>query len=329
MVIAGITLRRQWNRKTGFVALATVAGYVGFYILITPAMWSGPMEQLQITLQSASSFSRWNNMIVFRGAEFPNPGGATPLPVYYIPYMMLTTIPLYTSLLAVVCIGGILFFCLRTRLTWIREKRSLLLLTAALIVFVPILYAVVMRPMVYNGWRHFYFVYAGLVVLAGYGLHIVCQWLQNRLLLRRAFAVLIAACLLFTGTGIIRNHPYEFAYFNALVPRDREHYMELDYWNVGFAGAFRQLYELKQDTEGPLRVGCYFNDISIGAFKLPESIRSRLIITTERDAPYLCYNSTYAYIYRVQEPPEGYHVLFTADSYGHTIITMYERDGAA
>ena len=329
MVAAGVTVRRQWSRKMAWIACAAVLGYLAFYVLLTPAMWSRPLEQLGYTLRSASSFSRWNGTILFRGALFPDPGGSTPLPFYYLPYMMLTTIPLYTSALALL---GLFTLCgrwIQQKGAWLSEPSNLLLLTAALLLVLPVACAVLFRPTVYNGWRHCYFVYAGLVILAGYGIHALAQWTRASKAARAAVAVLLCACLLFTGAGIAYNHPYEFAFYNALVPRDRENYLELDYWNVGFAGAFRQLYGLKQDTGEPLVVGCYFNDISIGAYKLPPDIRSRLTLTADRDAPYLCYNATYACLYRVQEPPEGYHTLFTARSYGRTLLTMYARDAGS
>jgi hypothetical protein len=329
MVLVSVSVNRRWDRRVVCVACAAVAGYLCFYWLLTPAMWSDPLEQLRVTLHSASSFSRWNNTIIFRGAEFPDPNGATPLPFYYLPYLMLTTIPLYTTLLAIIGFLAMLIRALKNKRSRLGETTTLLLITAALTALVPLFYAAVMRPMVYNGWRHFYFTYAGPVILAGYGMGALLRLVRKKKALRIAAIALLAGCLLFTGAGMILNHPYQFAYYNVLIPRNRGDYMELDYWNVGFAGAFRQLYDLKKDTGEALRIGCYFNDIAVGTFKLPDSIASRLVITTERDAPYLCYNATYAHIYRVKEPPEGYHVLFTVQSYGNTIITMYERDAAA
>ena len=48
-------------------------------------------------------------------------------------------------------------------------------------------------------------------------------------------------------------------------------------------------------------------------------------MVADPEAPYLFSNTTYAIIYEV-DPPEGYHVLFTLDSYSIPICTVYERD---
>ena len=53
--------------------------------------------------------------------------------------------------------------------------------------------------------------------------------------------------------------------------------------------------------------------------------REALEVAVDPEAPYLFSNTTYAIIYEV-DLPEGYHVLFTLDSYSIPICTVYERD---
>jgi len=328
-LLVWVSVSRKWNRKMLLVALVTIISFVLFYLLITPASWNHPPEFFQYLITNARHFSRTGGPILFRGATFPDILHTTPLPWYYLPYWMLVTIPLYTLILAGFAQIRLVWQCITGGLSICKQKRTLLLLVASVIVIVPVGYAVFAGTILYNGWRHFYFVYAGLVILAGYGIHALFTLLQHKRLLRRLLILLLAACFACTSAGIVRNHPYQHVYFNALVPRDAKHYLALDYWNVGFAGAFRTLYEIKKDTEEELRIGCYFNDISIGAFKLPDAINARLTITAQTDAPFLCYNSTYAYLYSVTEPPEGYHVLFSVKSYQNTILVMYEKDKPA
>ena len=57
---------------------------------------------------------------------------------------------------------------------------------------------------------------------------------------------------------------------------------------------------------------------------LEPELKARLSITEEGNPPYLFYNTTYARIYGV-EPPEGYRELFTSESYGNTLCTVYEK----
>ncbi len=325
-VIVSLTANRCWSLRMAGVAAVTVAGFVVFYLLLTPAAWRDPLAFFRYLIANATSFSRFGGTVLFRGAEFYDIGGKTPLPRYYIPYYMLVTLPPYTLVLAAVGQLGALRVWFGRISDSVKREEPLLLMVATLSWAVPVLYAIVGRPLVYNGWRHFYFVYAGVVILAGYGLSLLWAAVRNRKVLRAVAAVAVAGCLGVTGVGLALNHPLEYAYFNFLQPRDARHIMDLDYWNISDSAAFLKLCDLKKDLPGPLRVGCYFNDIRIGSFKLPEAVNDRLEITTGTDEEYLYYNATYAYIYRAKEPPDGYHVLFELKSYGNTVGTMYEKD---
>lgn len=325
-----VTASKGWTRRVVCVAIATVGSFAAFYALLTPAMWSDPIGFFEHLIANATHFSRIGGVVLFRGAQFYDFTGETPLPWYYLPYYLLTTLPLYTLALAAAGQFAALRALWRGRSQSLREPQTLTLAAATLMWSVPVLYAMLGRPLMYNGWRHFYFVYAGLAILAGYGAHTLwracCRAAKRGRLLRGAFASALCLCLVATGAGVALNHPYEFAYYNPLVRRDATHTMEMDTWNVGAAGALRKLYDIKKDEPGELRVGCYFNDITIGEYKLPDDMKKKLVVTAERDEPYLYYGSTYAYIFWAQEPPQGYHELFRLMSYDNTVGVMYQRD---
>ena len=186
---------------------------------------------------------------------------------------------------------------------------------------VPVLYSCVGKPLMYNGWRHFYFVYAGMVLLAAMGLDGFLRGLRQRKALRRTAVGLTAGFLALSAVGIALNHPYECAYYNVLIPRDATETMEMDTWNVCPTGAYRQLLSR---TQGHVTIGCYFNDLIPAAYKLPADLRARLTVTHEDDEPYLYYGATYAWVYHAV-PPAGYRELFSIKSYGNTVGTVYER----
>ena len=76
--------------------------------------------------------------------------------------MMLVTLPLYVAPLAAVGQLSVLRRVWQQRTAALRDPVTLALTAASLCWFVPLLFAVLTRPLVYNGWRHFYFVYAGV-----------------------------------------------------------------------------------------------------------------------------------------------------------------------
>ena len=158
-----VTAQRRWDRRMACIAAATVALFAGFYALLTPALWSGPVEYLRYLLVNASGFTRWPGVVLFRGMRFEH--AVNPLPRYYLVWMMLVTLPLYVTPLAAVGQLSVLRRVWQQRAAALRDPVTLALTAASLCWFVPLLFAVLTRPLVYNGWRHFYFVYAGVVLL--------------------------------------------------------------------------------------------------------------------------------------------------------------------
>ena len=332
--LAAITLlsaRKAWTGRLLAVALGTAAAFLMSYGLLTPALWQDPAAFFTHVLQNASGFSRWTGVVVFRGMVFDHP--VHPLPRYYLPYMMLMTLPLYTLLLAVLGQGAAILRAARQRLSAFRDEKTLMLLALTLSWLIPLGFAVATRPLVYNGWRHFYFVFAGLVLLAGYGLQSLVKAAGQRLRApwaQRAGVALLCGCFAVSAIQIIANHPFQYGYYNILCRRTAATQMELDYWDVSTVNAMKLLCEAQRDESLPLQLGSRdemsFFGIRHGYEVLPADMRARLEIREDENAPYLFYNTTYALIYGV-EPPRGYHELLTIESFGNVLCTIYERSG--
>ena len=323
-LIIYLSVNKYWTKRKVIIAIVTIISFVVFYFLLTPAMWSNPIDFIQHLLNNAVSFSRFGGSVIFRGANFYDVSNTTPLPFYYVPYYILVTIPLFMLFLIAVGQFFALFTGYKEKNIWKTPHKWLLFIFSASYL-IPLIYSIISTPILYNGWRHFYFLYAGLVVMGGYGIQKIWELVQKKNKLRFLAIISLSLCFIFTITGLIQNRHYQFCYYNPIIKRDAKHTMDMDYWNVAPAGAFRELYALKKDEGVPLKVGCYFNDIAIGQSKLPKEIDDAIIVTVEKDEDYLYYGATYAYIYFAKEPPEGYKVLKTIKSYGNTIGTLYEK----
>ena len=325
-----VTAQRRWDRRMACIAAATVALFAGFYALLTPALWSGPVEYLRYLLVNASGFTRWPGVVLFRGMRFEH--AVNPLPRYYLVWMMLVTLPLYVTPLAAVGQLSVLRRVWQQRAAALRDPVTLALTAASLCWFVPLLFAVLTRPLVYNGWRHFYFVYAGVVLLGARGLSACIGFLRRRTGeygMHRVFAAGLCLFFAWTAADIAKNHPYQYAYYNRLGHRNAETQMELDYWVVSTRNAMQRLLKEPRDESLPLQIGARDDMSQLGLDRsfatLAAGEQAALEVVADPDAPYLFSNTTYAIIYEV-DPPEGYHVLFTLDSYSIPICTVYERD---
>src|SRR5690606_24188463 len=93
-----------------------------------------------------------------------------------------------------------------------RRASLMLIVTAALL---PILLAVMTKPVLYNGVRHFLFVTPALAVLGGLAAGYLFERFaaQSRALAGGSVAV-FAALILWTTIDLVRIHPYQYALFN-------------------------------------------------------------------------------------------------------------------
>jgi len=246
-------------------------------------------------------------------------------------WMLLATLPLYVVPLAAAGPLGVLWRVWKQKRKALTDPISLTNTAVSLCWFLPLLAAVLMRPLVYNGWRHFYFVYAGVVLLAAQGVQTCLDFVKKHGGDCGMPAVFLAGLLLFfgwTAKDIAANHPYQYGYYNLLGNRNAEVDMELDYWDVSTVNAMEQLANGKRNEEWPLVLGgsdpmSWFG-VYHGYEVLNPDVRALLTITEEPNPPYLFYNTTYARIYGI-EPPEGYRELLSIESYGNTLCTVYEK----
>ena len=136
-----------------------------------------------------------------------------------------------------------------------RRKTILLMLTLA--ATLPLVIAMVKRPALYNGIRHFVFVIAPMAVLGGTAF----AWLMDWLKLRRrswqpAAVALFAFGLLLPLSEMIRLHPYQYTHFNHIAGtvRAADDLFMLDYWGLALKQASDGLREeLVERQEFPPR----------------------------------------------------------------------------
>ena len=314
-------LERKWNGRHLKALAAAVISFALFYLLLTPAMWPSPIAFIRYLLTNAASFSRYKGRVIFRDALFEIP--ENPLPVYYLPYMIAVTLPVYV--LALCAAGQIAAIRqgLKKPRAFLKTTEGCTLTAATLCWAAPVAGFMLLRPTVYHSWRHFYFVFAGMGVLAVYGVRAIWQMAQKRVWIRRIAAGVLAVCFASSAAGMMLNHPRQSAYYNVLAAGKE---MEAEFWNTSGTYALKRLAECEDRNSAlPMEVGCWFFDIGNARFKLDDELKARITTTTAEDAPYLYYPQKTMQLETVAQP-EGYRVLFEVEGYGRKIGTMYERE---
>lgn len=217
----------RWAITSGvFAAMALVTILLG--ILFWPwALWK-PLIHPFIALEKISKFS-WGGATLFNGAWI----GARDVPWYYIPKWLAVTTPL--PLLAAFLISPVLIFKHESRTS-----------CAALffVIFFPWLYAVIGGSTLYDGFRHFLFIYPPIVILTSAALVTLYQWTSQKIIVSERIKIITGSFLLMIGLAdpllfSIRNHPHQTTYFNALTGGASGAFLkwEMDYWANCFRAA--------------------------------------------------------------------------------------------
>jgi tetratricopeptide (TPR) repeat protein len=148
------------------------------------------------------------------------------LPWYYTPKFILMTIPV------AVMVGLVLFFIF----VWKDKKNYFNYFIIFFTFFFPIFWIVYTNANVYGGWRHSLFAYPPMVVAAGLGFNLVVDRLTQKttkISLIHVTSIGLLILLLWNPIRhIIKNHPYEYVYFNELTGGINKVYgnYEMDYY---------------------------------------------------------------------------------------------------
>lgn len=312
---------KRWSERSRIKAmLASIVMFCGFYYLLTPAMWRDVAGFFDYCIFNAFQFSRWDGLVLFEGKALSPASGE--LPGRYLVTLISITTPMFILGLAVLGAGRFLF-CLASRKH--RKNRTEILLTTGMIclcTLLPLLVASISKSIVYNGWRHFYFSYFGILMLAFYGMELLfCRWKKVS-----AFAVI---CFMAANTvQTVANHPYQFAYFNLLAGKDAGYRYETDYWGVSTRDAIELILEDSPD-DGATAISWGTDTtrlLLINAYNvLPTDEAMRVdLVYDYSSADYIVVNSTRGIVYGT-DIPEDFYLMHTIEAYGVPLTDIYAR----
>ena len=314
-------------KRIASVSAGTLLAALAFYFLLTPAMWGGIGEIIDFhkyAIENANRFSRWSGNILFEGTMYEY--SVDPLPRYYLIKLLLLTSPVFIS--AFFCVGAAVLTAgmFREKTAFFKAPENLIAIFSALEFIVPMLYAFVTKTQVYNGWRHFYFVYLGYIVISAYGIVRTHRAIQ-KIPLKKTFDAAVGLCMAAVVVGICVNHPFEYTYYNPLVSNAQERY-EMDYWNVGTKEVLKNILADRNDTSMPITVGASDNNTMTGIEREMHRMTNPDVITlcAEPDgAEYIVENITYGKILGIKEFDKAkYDIMEQFSSYGNLVFTVYK-----
>jgi hypothetical protein len=281
-----------WGALYGSLALAGI-------VALLPSVWQDPVGGLVAALREAGNFP-WGGSVLYFGSYIP----ASNLPWHYLlVWIGITTPPLV--LLGLVVGAAVALkdlFAPGAHSLWSRGAAALALGWG----FLPLFMVILLCAVVYDGWRHLFFAYPGLVLLAVGGLRVLWRFVSSHGRWLRAAAVSAGLILLLQPAAfMLRYHPTQNLYFNFLaapgfnlpaadlllglpdmqVVKER---FETDYWGLTYRPLFDELLRRDDSPVISLYPAQYVGRHAY--LVLPESERRRLRLDGDESAVYFLTN---------------------------------------
>jgi hypothetical protein len=223
---------------------AFVASWAGVTVLLWPTLWRDPLANFVRVFEGMRNFP-WEATVVYLGRAH----WSTALPWHYTLVWIGVSTPFVYLVLS--CVG------LAT--AWGRAPRGARgasgsgaspagavirrrdLVFVALWFALPLAYSIASKAVLYDEWRHSFFVYPALLLIALAGA--VWLWraagLRSRVArgtVRAGLVGLLALNMAGAGIFMIRHHPLQNVYFNSVVggPRGALGKFEMDYWGLSY-----------------------------------------------------------------------------------------------
>lgn len=297
------------SKHKKFDLLLVFSSFV-FWILVSPIYWEDPLHSIPASFTHLTTVQRYMETLNLRTVMFFGKAiNETQLPWYYLPVYIFVTTPPVTSLFAI--FGCFIFI---KKLFSGKQDTPTCFGIGMLIILFPFMLAVIIfRPTLYNGWRHFYFLYLPIIWMTLEGVDFLLQ--RKSRPLRAGSMLLTGASFLCSISWIISVHPYQDTYLNPLFRKYRTGAFTRDFWNL----SSRECMQYLLDHEESIAINVSDN------YRIRNTMIS--LLPAERDrfhtSPYMTQPNPIKYVYFNYDNETGNDKTF---SYYAPVFAV-ERDG--
>ena len=249
-----------------------------FWILVSPIYWEDPIHSIPASFTHLSSLQRYFDSqnkatVLFFGKAI----NESQLPWYYLPVYMFITTPLITSLTAI--FGSIILG--KKVISGKQDIKTRFGIGMMIMLFPFMLAVIIFHPSLYNGWRHFYFLYLPIVWLALEGAVFIFRLKSH--LLHVSFSLLIICSFLSSASWMVSAHPYQIIYLNPVFRNRWLGSFSRDFWGLSCKEGMEYLLEYEEGISINVTDNDCFTNTIIG---LPPAERVRFHTTPNMPQPY-------------------------------------------
>ena len=304
------------------IVLIYIASLAICVTIFWPFLWSNPLGHFVETL---GKFSKWGTTqvaVLYLGKLYQIQ--QTPLPWHYVFTWIGVTTPIaYISLWFL----GVFITCwqiFKTKLSILKNDaflQDIIFLSASL---GPILAIVILHSIIYDGWRHLYFIYPSFLLIAAKGFHWIAvnkgvNAIPKKLLLGIFTIYLGSICY-----WMVANHPNQNIFFNSLTGKDWNTKFDVDYWGL----STRQALEEIARTDNRPKILVYAGSVmslNDSLKLLSPANRARFEVTSRlENANYILTNYRNE-LTNYSHSPYSYELIYEIRSGNEKVISAYKN----
>ncbi len=261
---------RKWIVRSAYLLIYLFLSGI-FVVLFWPILWTNPILHFPAALGEMSKFP-WFGDVKYMGRIYL----ANTLPWHYLPVWIFISTPFtYMVLFSM----GVFFLTVRLVKSPLKfyenEKESVIFLSWF---FVPLLSVILLGSVVYDGWRHLYFIYPAFILLTVKGFYLFIDFFdrKNYQAPKKILKSIVLLTLIYVAAVMIITHPYQNVYFNFFAGNPETKF-ERDYWGLSFRKGLEHI--LESDSSDKIMIIGSNSDVKLNMQILPQKDRDRLIYT--------------------------------------------------
>ena len=277
-------MKNKFNQKKINILFFLLLSKLFFLYLTWPFLWENPINNFIFALTSTQDPTRsWGGFVFYFGNFYK---------VYYLPWHYLivyffATTPLIISIL-IAC--GLIQLSLRffKRLISIdyknsyndiwRSEKEKIFVFLFFSILIPIFLIFLTNTIIYNGWRHLFFLYPPLILISIYFIDIVVIKFRNKKISAYINTILVIILLSNIYNQMIL-HPFQYIYFNSIFEKNANRLLEIDYWGLSNKYSLEKL--VKNNIErSKITIGvASFTNLNLSKKMLNKKYKNKLIIS--------------------------------------------------
>ncbi len=326
IILYSFITKENFKKNLLFVIYCLILTFV-FSIIIKPSLWESPIANFIGSFTYLKEFGKiWSIPNLFLGEIILSKD----TPWFFSIFWISITTPIFYTVLF---LFGISFYLINS----LTNLRSIFLnkifyydsIFFSLLV-IPIIGSIILRESSFNSWRHLYFIYPYFVIFCLIGFENILNFIKKDNF-KNYFYVFFLIILLFNLSWIIKNHPYQYSYFNLLAGKDNlNNKFDIDYHGL----SYKQNLEFIIDNDDRDKISVVNNSINkpqLFKYSLNKIDRKRFVFNQNIAKPdYIITNYFLDNIEKYKKISadviENEYVLFNEIIVdGNTINTIYKK----